>query len=81
MQEEEWEFCEEHNIYYHSVSPSCPLCFISDSMKNNVDWMEIILPVVNPAMLNRPTKHSRNSLFRDYPHKTKNGKGLISGIK
>lgn len=43
--------------------------------------IEEIKPKVNSNKLRRPTKHSVNSLHRDYPHTTINGKGVIARLK
>lgn len=43
--------------------------------------IEEIRPSVNRNMLKRPTKHTYRSLYRDYPHTTINGKGLIARLK
>ena len=42
------------------------------------DWMELVPTQVTKELLKRPSKHSTASLYRDYPHKTINGKGLIA---
>ena len=46
-----------------------------------MDWMEIIEPNVNREKLKRPTKHTLESLFRDHPHSTINGKGSIARLR
>ena len=50
-------------------------------LQTRMEMIEEIKPKVNPNKLCRPTKHTVNSLHRDYPHTTVNGKGAIARLK
>ena len=43
--------------------------------------IEQIKPKVNKSKLKKPSKHSTESLYRDYPHSTVNGEGVVARIK